>query len=381
MISRRRWLAGLGSIWLMATSQTKAAELPRDAITRTTSSGIAWLLRQQADDGGWHSATYGNLRDGIGITALVLKALVEVTPHLHESLAKLISPAITRGIAYLTATSDKHGLVCGPNKSSDNPVYATALLLDALHSLPNATSNRQTAQRLLAALQQAQFGPANHCPETALEFGGWGSLFPVGVNKLPGDAANISVTSHALRTLQRYDRLDDATAKRAASFLNRCRGGKGYAFVPDPHSPLNKLGTEQLPGGDLRARGYASATCDACLAWLALGSKFVEPYQSALTAYTEMPLPWLWTDNRTRPSREIAAQAGLYFYHAARLGELWRATSNTALGARILLTTEQLVTHLQIDGSWQNSIDTMREDDPLIATALGLMGLMRGQSP
>jgi hypothetical protein len=37
--------------------------------------GLDWLVAQQAADGGWHSTTYGQLKDGASVTALVLEAM------------------------------------------------------------------------------------------------------------------------------------------------------------------------------------------------------------------------------------------------------------------------------------------------------------------
>jgi len=39
---------------------------------QSLSQGLAWLFAQQAADGGWHSKTYGQLKDGAAVTALAL---------------------------------------------------------------------------------------------------------------------------------------------------------------------------------------------------------------------------------------------------------------------------------------------------------------------
>src|SRR6266436_4625501 len=44
---------------------------------------VRWLWRQQADDGGWHSKTYGLLRSGQSLTPFVLDALLEIPESVY----------------------------------------------------------------------------------------------------------------------------------------------------------------------------------------------------------------------------------------------------------------------------------------------------------
>ena len=70
-MTRRQWLiaAPLVSAGCVRTAQPAVAR------------AAAFLWGVQADDGGWHSRTYGLLRSGQSLTPFVLDALLQV-PHV-----------------------------------------------------------------------------------------------------------------------------------------------------------------------------------------------------------------------------------------------------------------------------------------------------------
>ncbi|MEW4564965.1 prenyltransferase/squalene oxidase repeat-containing protein [Bremerella sp. JC770] len=365
----------LASTCLSGTRQVWSAT-DRDSARSPSARAAHWLIRQQHEDGGWHSQVYGNLRTGVGISALILKSLSYVRNGYLAADGEVIDAALIRGFRYLTQAQDTNGLVASPSGESDQPVYATCLLLDALQTSPLGNRHLGLARKLLASLQLAQFGPANGCPESAFEFGGFGPLAPEKGARRPGDSANLSVTSHALQTLRRYDQLSESIARRARIFLDRCQGWTddppkklGFAFTPDPNSPLNKQGFLKLPDGSQAPRASPTATVDGILAMEATPGYSPEAIQQAFDEYQTMSrLP-------SPPTGKPPSDSGLAYYHLARLGELYKHPTNQTRLPRWQQLARRFIAAQHPDGHWINSINTMREDDPLIATALAIIGL------
>src|SRR5688572_17308283 len=90
-----------------------------------------YLRSQQAQDGGWHSQTYGQLKDGAGATALVLYAISYLPPEVSEKIAG----AVARGFAFLDQGIAKRKSVASPDGSLDYPTYASAMWLTARRRL------------------------------------------------------------------------------------------------------------------------------------------------------------------------------------------------------------------------------------------------------
>src|SRR5678815_5141018 len=62
-----------------------------------------YLWSQQADDGGWHSHTYGLLRSGQSLTPFVLDALLQVPEGIYQpplSLIHISEPTRLLSISY-----------------------------------------------------------------------------------------------------------------------------------------------------------------------------------------------------------------------------------------------------------------------------------------
>ena len=77
------------------------------------------------------------------------------------------------------------------------------------------------------------------------------------------------------------------------------------------------------------------------------------------------------------PSDEVstAASQGLFYYYAAALARAMSAYPDAQFAARAPELAAELVSRQRPDGSWANTIPTMREDDPLTATCLALEAL------
>ncbi len=330
-----------------------------------------WLLRQQAADGGWHSATYGQMKSGVGNSALVLDALARMPPTWraeHQS-------QLDRGIDFLLAHLDKQGYVSASHHSADYPTYATALLLDALDRMEinRWHATRRRMREYLLAVQRT------NSPNDTLN-GGWPH-----VGGDPREArveanVNLSVTRFAVEAIQ-YELKGNKNARLAAlAFLERCQNTNdgGFFFIPDTGDPLNKAGVtdSNIP------RSYGTATADGLAALVACGIPATDPRVQAA-------LHWLETHDSldTVPGFEDAetavpsARDALRFYYYAALARVIELFPYATIARRRDALAEQLLTLQLPGGSWSNPNSLMREDDPLIATALAISALATLQTP
>ncbi|HWL07410.1 MAG TPA: hypothetical protein VNQ76_03250 [Planctomicrobium sp.] len=349
-------------------SPVQADELsPRDEAIR---KATRWLLTQQGEDGRWRSETYGVMRSGVGNTGLILEALREPTSSESRGIQGEVDEAIRRGFHSL--------LITPPSERVDSPIYGAAFLLmisDRISTFPKA-GRKVLIDRLLKAQQV----PANGWPENAVGRGGWGvEPDPATAESNP---ANLSVTVTVLKALSQTNSITPEVREEALSFLNRCRNSQfrpdgGFWFLPRPDDHLNKAGWFQNEKGELQPYSYATATCDGIVALRKLG--FAEEsgdVQAALKALLMQDRPSIPVQP-VEPDEIVSPLAGLYFYHAAALSGVWKETQDLRLSDRCNAVCQELVSLQKEDGSWENPIAWMREDDPFIATALALIALKR----
>src|SRR5713226_7612495 len=64
-----------------------------------------YLWSQQADDGGWHSRTYGLLKSGQSLTPFVLNALLQVS----EQTCRPPAGSLERALAFLRRNTSSEG--------------------------------------------------------------------------------------------------------------------------------------------------------------------------------------------------------------------------------------------------------------------------------
>jgi hypothetical protein len=284
-------------------------------IERALASAARWLLDRQAPDGAWRSETYGVFKEGDALTPLAVNTLLDCNDKAVIGAARL-------GADYLSAMTRADGsLVPGPHGLA-YPVYTAALAVRALCRLGGAKYRGAADAWLSFLLQRQMTGDLGWSPSDC-EYGGWG--YAHGPPRKP-------------------------------------------AFVlGDP--PRNKAG---VAGTDRRGRvrfaSYGSTTADGLRALLACGP----PRDGArVTAACH----WL-TDNFSAaahpgpfgPGRS-ALQASVYFYWC------WSAAyALAAAGAGDVPwaepLAEELVRRQRRGGSWINDAVEVREDDPIVATAL-----------
>lgn len=379
------WRAVIVGLLTAASGTLAVAEEPHTVDSREPAgqspevaarAGVAWLCRQQGADGGWHSETYGGLKAGVGSTALALLALTESGTNDDAS-----RDAIDRGVRFLTKSVDRDGFVQAPDGATDYPVYATALLLRVLQrrSLPTEAVQRVS---LRDALVRAQRTERNGWKPDDLDFGGWGHAFRRrDVNR--SDPSTVSLTSHVLVALAGEGPLPAEVQEAALRFLSRCQQRNapaplsgGFSFTPYADDPLNKAGAFTAPSGSEAPRPYLPPSCDGWLAFAACGVSPEADTRTAAMASLIAATPTL-LEQPTATSPEQRRQQGLLYYRAAAWAGVWQTSRDPRLAKGRAALLQTLVSQQDQNGAWRNPEQSMREDDPLIATSFALLALSR----
>ena len=339
-VDRRAFLLGTLATSLAACSRTsgplkKAAE---------------YLWAQQASDGGFHSSTYGLLRSGQSLTPFVVRALLAVP---ERSVADP-GGAMDRAVTFIKANTNADGAIGMMDESAaDYPNYATALAISALVRAKRTGYDR-VIEPMLKQLRLQQFTEARGWKKEDTPFGGWGMGGPLHSAPDPGHV-DLSMTRHVLEAFSDAGvPATDEVFKRALIFLERSQNPDG-GFLFSPVSPeLNKAG----PSGS-----YGTATADGVLALRAAGVPEADPRITKAIA-------WLRQHHRSdrAPGFEKPDDAawadGLRFYYAHAL-------------SRVLPSLTIDLPQQADDGSFRNTSNLVKEDDPLIATALAIYVLAR----
>ena len=348
------------------------AQLVKTAVNR----GVRWLLRQQASDGGWHSETYGNMRDGAGNTALILAAWSQIPAEQHAETRE----AYERGIRFLTTNLDTAGLARPRTGIADYPVFATALLLTALKQRPAAVVPDVIA-RMCRGLAFAQRSSATGWSEEHPDFGGWGLTVDRDVDKDPASPSNLSSTAAALTALKSHAALRPEAVRDVLKFLTRCQNTEsdgadagGFAFTVRPEDSLNKAGWRRTKSGVVRPIPYPSATCDGVIALWASGVALDGDQLAAA-------ITWLVNSSSPETDGNRGFREWLVFYEAQAWAKVCRLTRHPQLLLAHRRHVERLLSCQRSDGSWSNAFFEMREDDPLIATACALLALTEISAP
>ena len=126
--------------------------------------------------------------------------------------------------------------------------------------------------------------------------------------------------------------------------------------------------------GRVRYRSYGSASADGLRCLMALGIPRHHPRVVAA-------IRWLENQQKETPGRHPGPYAddrkadrdGPYFYYTAGLAKVseW---------VRLPGIRDELNRRQHEDGSWSNECNQVREDDPLLATALAVYALAKTQS-
>jgi hypothetical protein len=314
----------------------------------------AWLWAQQRDDGSFRSEHYAVLRSGQALTPFVLHALLAHGEAPSERLA--------RGLAFVRASIGRDGAIGYADADLlEYPVYATSLAILVLTRVGDA-GDRERIAAMASWLVRQQCGEARGFLPDAPAYGAFG----FGARGLPpGEPGHVDLTHTrlALQALAAAGRLDAAVRERAFVLLRTLQHGDGgFAFSPVVE-PANKAGRD----ADGRLRSYATATADGVLALQALGVAATDARLVAARAWLQKHA----SAERIGGIDDRPAEPwhdALRFYHAMVLASAHpsaRRDLAAMLGAR-----------QRADGSFASDMVTaMKEDDPLLATALALHAL------
>ncbi len=370
----------------MPDADVKTAAAIRDA--------LEYLAAQQDDDGGWHSRTYGSMRGGAAITAMVLFGAA----HVDETLRGVHGARWRRGGEFLAGGVDEQGCPRNRDASMDYPTYAAALLLPAADGL-KLDLGRGVRRRVVDYLLAAQLSESRGFEADDPHYGGWeltGDLRMRGVTT----GANISVTCFALEALAgEKTEAAEAARKRAVAWLGRCQNmpddeklddekldeedDGGFFFQADRGNDANKA--QWTDARHASPRSYGTATCDGLRALLAAGVPAEDRRVLAAAAWLGerrgldvVPgfLAAPAVDPKTGEAEPFVQwpQALRFYYYAT----LARTIDVLPAGTRDV-RREELRAHVislqRDDGRWENDVHHMRENDPLIATSLALVAL------
>ena len=306
--------------------------------SNSRAKATAWLLERQSPDGAWRSDTYGSFRDGRALTPVVLRVL-----RVLRALRALPSgDAAVKACQWLLESRD--------TLFDDYPVHLASAVLEGSVRFPELAPLLKTAIARLLSLQ---------CPGS----GGWSySPRPPADESAPMQQANLSATAMAIDGLRAGGlTADDPRLCKAMAFLRTCQNHAGgdpafddggfFQLPADPsRNKAGSAGTDRH--GEPRYRSYASATADGLRALLLCGES---PSAPAVRAAAD----WLRRFAGNTP-------ADLKYYTA-------RSIARTArLLPELSPFIPDLTTDQQADGSWRNPAGEMREDCPVVATALAL---------
>jgi squalene-hopene/tetraprenyl-beta-curcumene cyclase len=273
------------------------------------------------------------------------------------------------------------------------PNYATAYALRCL-ARAGAPGDRALIDTMRARLVSEQYTPARGFTEASLVFGGWG----FGGARPPGQAGHMDIahTRCVLQALRESGTQDRAVFTRALMFL---RLMQRHPSERRPHPPP-LVTTAGAPRRAVRFDGgfffspvvldankgavltddrgayhgsYATATGDGLLALLAAGLPAGDQRVRAARR---------WLEQHERLDQPEGVPAGgpqdwghaIEYYHLAVRAEAYAALGISArLRPRLPL---ELRPRQRPDGSFVNERNhLMKEDDPLLATALAVIAL------
>ena len=356
------------------------ARSPGEAIA----AGADWLIQQQSPDGAWRSDTYATFKSGTALTPQVVVALQAVKKPGGrdpirtgcESIAKLVKP---------------DGSIEGAEGELDFPVYTAALSVIAL-SHPDQKHHVKARDAWLKFLLSHQLTEQNGWKPEAKPYGGWGYCRLVPKKPEPGGFAPPLVESNLSATVFALDALNAAGVKErevyrqgAETFLKSCQNADGgFHFIYD--DPVrNKAGMS-----DGRFQSYGTATADGVRGLQiceAIRMKHedeaakVKPVRDKLPS--KLGIEWLekhYRDDK-HPGFYIPAHEpnrdAVYYYYAASVSRLlraeWTKRVNVIAGQPALAA--ELASRQKPDGSWANSANLVREDEPLVATTHALIAI------
>ena len=341
-------------------------------------AAVDFLIDQQADDGAWHSDTYGSLRDGAAITSLVLYSF----SRLPEEYVKPRRAEIERAYQFLEKGIAKSGYVCNPDGTIDLPTYASALTLASAAGL-DYDLTPEVRKKLLDYLVDAQLTETREFKPDNPHYGGWDLS---GAQKVLGQTSgtNVSLVRYVLEAFRVTGAGHPGVEKSkrlAREWLKGCQnypnGDGGFFYTPEHKLVGNKAGAPSSDDtSDPTARSYGSATADGigCLLHLESDRSPSSPLDAGLE-YISENLTAKEVPGFESFKESIGWEQSLRYYYYSGLVDVLPLLPEAGAQKLAGQIAERLVADQRKDGSWQNDSTRMREDDPLICTALALIAL------
>lgn len=331
-----------------------AARFPRRDSSRPLRRAAQYVWAQQAEDGGFHSSTYGLLRSGQSLTPFVLDALLDVPATVLPAPPQ----AVDRALGFIKKNTSADGALGRMDESvADYPNYATALAVTAM--VKAGRSGRQwDIAPMVAQLRRQQFSESNGWKRGDAPYGAWGMGGPLHRPPHAGHV-DLSMTRCVLEALQSAGvPASDPVMTRALVYLERSQNLDGGFYFSPVNPETNKAGE-----ANGRFASYGTATADGVLALRAAGIRDTDDRIAKAIR---------WLKHHHQPDRapgfDVAPYqswgSGLRFYYAGVI-------SRTMPGLPVLLPPQGS------DGSFRNTNDLVKEDDPLIATAFAIHVLVR----
>ncbi len=398
---RRKPIAGTLAVaalalWLAAppgACSPQSGDL-RLRVERGLDRAAGYLVSQQDGDGAWRSATYGSLADGFSLTPAVLKTVMLGPP------SEPARSAVQRAAAYLRSPVGADGIVAA-QPVLDYPVYSAALAAIVLNRLANDSPQDREANLIardawVAYLSEFQLTERLGWERNDAAFGGWGysvqpprrpqqdrppfdadlssTLFAVGALRLSGLGPDAPSIQDALRFVERCQNFAEG-AERDANFDDG-----GFFFTPT-NAAQNKAGVAGTDSrGAVRYHSYGTATADGLRALLRCGLPADHPRVVAARAWLERHFTTETNPGAFEPALAGDRDAAWHYWcwsasHALRLLGVATVEQDRAQVAWAAPLAEALLARQRADGSWANPFSFMKEDDPLIATALAAAAL------
>ena len=313
------------------------------------------LLAQQQADGSWRSPRYAMLRDGVALTPVIALALQEAGLPSDD-------PALTRAAGWIATRVRPDGSLGTEDPFLlAYPTYATASALAFLQGRNNE-GEAALRERMRSWLHAAQIDEGEAIPPTHPAHGLWGFN-----RALPGQPGHVDI-AHTCWALEALAYAADTASEPSLTALARMQNADGGFYFSPTDDAANKGRTD----ADGAFASYASATCDGIRALLACGCAPDDPRVRAAATWLEAHPEWNPVAGIPANQSEDWQQSVLLYASMSRARTL--AALDRADWAPAYLATVR--PYQQDNGLYANPRGfLMKEDEPLVASALVLRGL------
>jgi len=233
LIDRRTFLLNALAAAAGAAAATGCARRLGNTALR---NAARYLWSRQAEDGGFHSTTYGLLRSGQSLTPFVLLALLGVP----ESQSSPERGTLERAIRFIKANTNAEGVLgLMDDTAADYPNYATALAVCAMVKARTLGYDK-VVEPMVAQLRVQQFSEANGWTSQNPPYGGWGMGGAIHPPPVAGHV-DLSMTRHVLEALQISGvSPSDPAITRALVYLQRSQNPDGGFYFSPVNPEINK---------------------------------------------------------------------------------------------------------------------------------------------